>query len=212
MLNNRNASMEVMRRSVMTLLRGPLKGFRVHLLVDYHTVPEMPADQVIGQTCLEKGDAKSQSIGAASIIAKVHRDAYMQRLHQRYPSFGFDKNAGYGTRDHMSALQRGLLCPEHRLSFAPVRAAFERCRDAESDGNLGDEAVERATMDALSTHYLALTAMQAEKAEAVKAAKLAKTASKSPNTLKPIFEPNFDSTAVSATKPTGLTAWLKKKA
>jgi ribonuclease HII len=211
MLNNRNASMEVMRRSVMTLLNGALAGHRVHLLVDYHTVPDMPEGQVVGQTCLEKGDAKSQSIGAASIIAKVHRDAYMQDLHRRYPHFGFDKNAGYGTRDHMGALQRGVLCPEHRLSFAPVRTAFERCKDEEEyDGQDADER--RATMKVLSVHYEALTAMQAQKLEAAKAEKLAKAMSKSAKPLKQRFEPNATGPVADGVpvKPNDLTAWLKK--
>ncbi|MCO5589725.1 hypothetical protein L7F22_043693 [Adiantum nelumboides] len=120
--------MEAMRRAVTGLLEGPLKEFRIHLLVDYHTVPGIP--DIIGQTCLEKGDAKSQSIAAASIIAKVFRDEYMLNLHKIYPHFGFDKNAGYGTATHMAALKSGLICPEHRLSFTPVRLAYEKIQEA----------------------------------------------------------------------------------
>ena len=50
----------------------------------------------------------------------------MLKLHQSFPHFGFDRNAGYGTAAHMAALKSGLICPEHRLSFTPVRLAYER--------------------------------------------------------------------------------------
>ncbi|PWN36331.1 ribonuclease H-like protein [Meira miltonrushii] len=142
-LNPRAASMEAMRRAVTGLLEGPLAGYRVHLLVDYHTVPGI-AD-TIGQTCLEKGDAKSQSIAAASIIAKVYRDEYMLQLHQSYPHFGFDRNAGYGTAAHMAALRSGLICPEHRLSFTPVRLAYEKIQQGKDTTEESKADVSTAT-------------------------------------------------------------------
>lgn len=141
-LNPRQASMEAMRRAVMSLLAtDALAGCRVHLLVDYHTVPHMPDAVVVGQTSLEKGDAKSQSIAAASIIAKVYRDAYMARLHEQYPHFGFVRNAGYGTREHLAALKQGLLCPDHRLSFAPVKEAHRLTTSAAAPSPTENAAV-----------------------------------------------------------------------
>lgn len=73
------------------------------------------------------GDARDRSIMAASILAKVARDRYMQSLHERFPLYGFDQHKGYSTPAHLSALATHGPCPEHRRSFAPVQAA---CRDA----------------------------------------------------------------------------------
>jgi ribonuclease HII len=67
-----------------------------------------------------KGDARSASIAAASILAKVHRDALMVRLDAEYPGYGFARHKGYGTVEHLDALSRLGPTPEHRRSFAPV--------------------------------------------------------------------------------------------
>lgn len=69
-----------------------------------------------------KGDALVSSIAAASIIAKTARDAWMVELDQRYPGYGFARHKGYGTPEHLRALGDLGPCPEHRCSFAPVRA------------------------------------------------------------------------------------------
>jgi ribonuclease HII len=69
---------------------------------------------------IKKGDAVTASVAAASIIAKVTRDRIMDRLHRRFPEFGFDHNRGYGTPDHLEALERLGPTPVHRLSFAGV--------------------------------------------------------------------------------------------
>ena len=69
---------------------------------------------------IKKGDVVSASVAAASIVAKVTRDRIMDRLHRRYPDFGFDHNRGYGTPDHFEALERWGPTPVHRLSFAGV--------------------------------------------------------------------------------------------
>ena len=81
--------------------------------------PDVTVESVIG------GDASVAAISAASIIAKVHRDGLMMEWHQRYPEYGFDRNKGYGTREHIKALQRYGVCPIHRRSFAPVRCLVE---------------------------------------------------------------------------------------
>ena len=78
-----------------------------------------------GVTCsirtVVDGDARCLSIAAASIVAKVSRDAYMHKLAEEYPGYGWETNVGYGTRDHRSAMAKLGLTPHHRRSFAPVR-------------------------------------------------------------------------------------------
>ncbi|MBL3530135.1 ribonuclease HII [Companilactobacillus zhachilii] len=87
-----------------------------HILVDAMTIPvDIP------QTKLIKGDAKSLSIGAASIVAKVARDRLMTMYSHIYPEFGFEKNDGYGTKQHLEALEKVGRTKIHRLSFAPVK-------------------------------------------------------------------------------------------
>ncbi|MDF1527171.1 MAG: ribonuclease HII [bacterium] len=70
---------------------------------------------------LTKGDGLSQSIGAASILAKVQRDRLMIRYHEEYPRYGFARHKGYGTREHMDAIAKHGPCPIHRRSFAGVK-------------------------------------------------------------------------------------------
>ncbi|WP_353226957.1 ribonuclease HII [Novosphingobium sp.] len=73
-----------------------------------------PARAIVG------GDASEPAISAASIVAKQHRDAIMHAAAQQWPMYGWDRNAGYGTREHLAALQRHGPCPLHRRSFRPV--------------------------------------------------------------------------------------------
>ena len=89
-------------------------------------VIEHPAPQV----ALIDGDARSVSVAAASIIAKVTRDGMMGELHDSLPGYGFDRHVGYGTRRHLEALQMLGPCYEHRRSFAPVRVLIEAGRSA----------------------------------------------------------------------------------
>jgi ribonuclease HII len=110
-LNVLRATLEAMRRAVAGLTRAP-----DHVFVDARTIPEIAAPQ----TALIGGDARDGSIAAASIVAKVHRDARMRELDARYPGYGFARHKGYGTREHLGALERFGPCPEHRRSFAPV--------------------------------------------------------------------------------------------
>ena len=88
-----------------------------HLLVDYIVLP----DEDIPQTRLIKGDARSLSIAAASILAKTHRDEILVSLEKAYPQYGFKQNKGYGTQKHCLAILRNGPCPQHRMSFAPMR-------------------------------------------------------------------------------------------
>ena len=110
-LNILAATLVAMRRAVDDLGVAP-----AHVLIDGNRMPELacPATAVVG------GDARSLSIAAASIVAKVTRDRIMARLARRYPGFGWERNAGYGTPEHGSALDRLGVTPHHRRSFAPV--------------------------------------------------------------------------------------------
>ena len=83
------------------------------LLVDAVTIPGCD----IRQVPIIKGDAKSQSIAAASIFAKVTRDRMMREYDQQYPMYRFASNKGYGTREHIEALRQYGPCPLHRRSF-----------------------------------------------------------------------------------------------
>lgn len=114
------ATMLAMTRAVEDLSHA-LNSKLDYALVDGNRSPPLacPVQTVI------KGDARSLSIAAASIVAKVTRDAAMTGLAARYPGYGWERNAGYGTREHLAALEKLGPTPEHRRSFAPVRAAFE---------------------------------------------------------------------------------------
>lgn len=87
-----------------------------HLLID---AMKLPID--ISQTNIIKGDAKSISIAAASIIAKVTRDRLMKQLDKKHPQYGFATNMGYGTSEHLKALQKFGPIEDHRFSFQPIK-------------------------------------------------------------------------------------------
>lgn len=87
-----------------------------HALVDGNRPPDLPCPV----TCVVKGDARSLSIAAASVIAKVRRDALMAELAGTHPGYGWERNAGYGTAEHLAALARLGPNAHHRRSFAPV--------------------------------------------------------------------------------------------
>jgi len=91
------------------------------VLVDGLHVPEIR----IRQKAIVKGDAKSYSIAAASVIAKVTRDRLMRQLHEQFPNYNFARHKGYGTPEHLAALTQHGPSPIHRKSFAPVRQAVE---------------------------------------------------------------------------------------
>ena len=120
-LNILGATMLAMRRAVDTL-SDRLGGPPDFALIDGNRDPGLGC----ASRTVVRGDAASVSIAAASIIAKVARDAAMARLAERFPGYGWERNAGYGTRRHLDALNHLGPTPEHRRSFAPVRAALER--------------------------------------------------------------------------------------
>lgn len=86
-------------------------------LIDGHIAPKFPCEV---QTIV-KGDSRSVSIAAASIIAKVYRDRTMKRLAADHPEYGWESNAGYPTRQHLDGIQKHGLTEFHRKTFAPVR-------------------------------------------------------------------------------------------
>lgn len=115
-INIRQAGLLAMKRALDAVLvkLSPID----HLLVDARTVP----DTQIPQDNLIKGDARSLSIAAASILAKVDRDAFMQGVAADYPEYGFEQHKGYGTAAHIAALRKHGVSPLHRRTFEPIRS------------------------------------------------------------------------------------------
>ncbi len=93
-----------------------------HILIDALFLPEIDTPQ----TALIKGDQRSLSIAAASILAKTSRDEWMQRLDHELPGYGFARNKGYGTALHQKALNTLGICPEHRISYEPIRRIMKK--------------------------------------------------------------------------------------
>ncbi len=117
-LNILQATLLAMRRAFAGLARAP-----VRVEVDGNRAPGLPGYAGVIETVVG-GDRLRPAIAAASVLAKVHRDAVMERLHVIYPGYGFDRHKGYPTTAHRTALVALGPCPAHRRSFAPVRAAM----------------------------------------------------------------------------------------
>lgn len=103
-------------RVAMTEAVNQLAPIPEALLID-----AMQLDLDLPQEFLIKGDARSNSIGAASIIAKVTRDRLMASYGLKYPGYGFEKNAGYGTKEHLEGIKKIGITPIHRKTFAPIK-------------------------------------------------------------------------------------------
>lgn len=117
-INILQASLLAMKRAVKNL-PGPSPDF---ILVDgKFTIPMFTA-----QKALVKGESKSGSIAAASILAKVGRDRIMVEYHHQFPAYNFQKNKGYPTREHRLAIQTNGICPIHRKTFKGVREYAEQ--------------------------------------------------------------------------------------
>lgn len=116
-LNILQATLLAMKRAIESLHIEPRE-----VLVDGLFCPQVKffSRAVVG------GDARIREISAASILAKTERDAYMVELHARYPNYGFDRHKGYGTPEHLRALEEFGCCDIHRKTFAPVRIVHER--------------------------------------------------------------------------------------
>ena len=117
-LNILAATMLAMRRAILGLAVAPRS-----VQVDGNRLPDLRfRDGPIDGLAIVGGDAKVESISAASIVAKTARDRLMLALHARYPDYEFARHKGYPTELHRARLREYGPCPEHRLSFAPVRA------------------------------------------------------------------------------------------
>lgn len=106
-------------QATLLAMRRAVEGLRLKpslVLVDGNRLPvlSMRAEAIV------KGDSKVQAISAASILAKVTRDRWCAQLDAQYPQYGFAEHKGYGTAQHLAALQAHGACPEHRKTFAPV--------------------------------------------------------------------------------------------
>ncbi len=117
------------------------------ILIDGCNLPGMTT----AQRKVIHGDAMSQSIGAASLLAKVTRDRIMLQFDQQYPEYGFAKHVGYGTKEHVEALRTFGPCPIHRRSFAPVRNLFT---ESESEKTSVSKRMIGARYEKQAEHYL----------------------------------------------------------
>src|SRR5262245_19872127 len=111
-VNIYHAGLLAMRRAVEALPTRPQ-----HVLVDARSIPGVD----VPQNCFEKGDGLDFSIAAASIVAKVHRDALMDGLAREHPGYGFERHKGYCTPEHQDAIRKLGPCPIHRTSFTFIR-------------------------------------------------------------------------------------------
>jgi len=111
-INILQATHEAMNEALARLTPAP-----EHALVDGRPVKSLR----VPQTALIQGDARSYSIAAASVVAKVTRDRLMREYHQQWPEYGFADHKGYGTAVHLAALAKLGPCPIHRRSFAPLK-------------------------------------------------------------------------------------------
>lgn len=116
-INILQATLLGMQRAVSALTPQPRMA-----LIDGNRAPELSCEC----RAVVRGDQCEPAISAASILAKVHRDEIMCRLHQRFPIYGFDRHKGYPTPRHLEMLRAHGPCRHHRRSFAPVRSALTR--------------------------------------------------------------------------------------
>lgn len=112
--------LNILNATHLTMRRAADAVGAEHILVDGLPVKTLPQARSV-----VKGDAKSLLIAAASILAKTSRDADCLRLERLYPGYGFAKHKGYPTAAHLAALARLGPCPEHRMSFGPVKSAAD---------------------------------------------------------------------------------------
>jgi ribonuclease HII len=117
-INIYQASRLAMRRAVMQLPAGP----------DFLLVDALDVDLPLPQRALIKGDARVRSIAAASILAKVFRDASMREWDETYPQYGLARGKGYGTPEHLAALDKFGPTAHHRFTFEPVRRLLPRAQ------------------------------------------------------------------------------------
>lgn len=113
---------EASRKAMIIAINQVAKQIKI----DYVLSDAMPIKLEVPVMPIIKGDAKSASIGAASIIAKVTRDHLMIELSRQYPEYGFDKHKGYPTKAHLKAINEYGLIPGYRETYGPVKAILEK--------------------------------------------------------------------------------------
>lgn len=116
-INILQASLLAMQRAIMALQIIPDE-----VLVDGLYCPQI----AMQSRAIVQGDVLEPAISAASILAKTARDRELRRLHAIYPQYGFDRHKGYPTAFHLAAMARYGICPEHRLSYAPVKRILQQ--------------------------------------------------------------------------------------
>ena len=125
----------ILQASLLAMQRA-IEAMQAKIKDNLHIMPNVAEIlvQVDGNKCpkinlpceaIVRGDSKVQAISAASILAKVARDAELYALDKQYPQYGFAQHKGYPTPRHLSALQVHSICPQHRLSYAPVKMLIE---------------------------------------------------------------------------------------
>ncbi len=111
-LNILNASLLAMKRAIKKLTKKPSL-----VLIDGNKIPKLKYYKIIN---VIKGDQKIPEISAASIIAKVSRDRLIKKISKKYKNYNWDKNAGYGTREHLKAIKKFGITKHHRKTFRPT--------------------------------------------------------------------------------------------
>ena len=111
--------MNILRASITAMHRA-IDGLKVrpqHLIIDGNRFMPYKREETIPFATIVKGDGKYLSIAAASILAKTYRDDYMKKLHQEFPFYGWDHNAGYPTKEHRQGIENHGTTPYHRMTF-----------------------------------------------------------------------------------------------
>lgn len=115
-INIKNAAKLAMQNAIKKLSIKPEV-----VLIDYE---KLELDGLL-QESITHGDAKSISIAAASVVAKIYRDNLMSKLHNEFPIYNWKSNAGYGTKEHRDALQKHGYCKHHRKTFTPIKTTIK---------------------------------------------------------------------------------------
>ena len=127
-INIRQASWRAMQIAVEDLCERASTQSSTRFAIEYVLIDGLPYDEAAWPyEAIVKGDTKSLSIAAASVIAKVWRDRLMTEFDAQFPSYGFASHKGYGVSQHLRALQTHGACAIHRRTFKPVREVLEKC-------------------------------------------------------------------------------------
>lgn len=122
-VNIKNATFEAMHRALLNLKIDINERFKFRVVFDGNLLPEFAASMGWGEAvCLVKADDTVKSVSAASIVAKEYRDELMSNVHLEFPNYNFKKNSGYGSPEHMKAIEVHGYCEVHRKSFEPIKS------------------------------------------------------------------------------------------